>query len=357
MSGDTYPKLRLASVQAAPVFLNREATIEKVARMTAEAKQNGADLVVFPESYIPTYPVWCLLLAPIDQHELFERLFANSVMVPSPAFSSLQEIARSNQIFLSVGVTEKEDYSMGAMWNTNILLDRDGNLLNKHRKLKPTWAEKLVWADGDGSSLKVSDTEIGRIGCLICGENTNTLARYSLVAQGEQIHLATYPPCWPTKRPKEGAAATAGGGYNAGEITRMRAGAHCFEGKLFTAASSGVLDQDAIDQICFYDERLRPMLESVFPAASMIVGPDSNVVPGGGPLIEEGIVYADIDIAIETHLKGIHDIVGSYQRLDVFQVFVNQTPQSPATFYTNDRMKMTPASSFVSDEPVEDVEE
>lgn len=351
MSGDSYPKLRLASVQAAPVFLDREATIEKVARLTAEAKENGADLVVFPESFIPTYPVWCLLMAPIDQHPFFERLFQNSVMVPSPAFSSLQEIARSNQIFLSVGVTEKSDYSMGAMWNTNILLDRNGNLLNKHRKIKPTWAEKLVWADGDGSTLKINDTEVGKVGCLICGENTNTLARYSLVSQGEQVHIATYPPCWPIKR----GGSAKGGGYNTADITRIRAAAHCFEGKLFTAAASGVLDQDAIDQLCENHEDLRPFLENVTPAASMIVGPDGQVV--AGPITEEGIVYADIDIATETYLKGVHDIVGSYQRLDIFQVYVNQSVQAPATFYTNDRMTMSPAVPAVAENLSDDSEE
>ncbi|MDR0514748.1 MAG: carbon-nitrogen hydrolase family protein [Coriobacteriaceae bacterium] len=346
MSGDTYPKARVASVQAAPVFLDREATIEKVARLTAEAKQGGADLVVFPESFIPTYPVWCLLLAPIDQHPFFQRLFENSVMVPSPAFSSLQEIARANDLFLSIGVTEKSDYSLGAMWNTNILIDPEGNLVNKHRKIVPTWAEKLVWASGDGSSLRVDDTAIGRIGALICGENTNTLARYSLVSQGEQIHIATYPPCWPIKRGMN----STGGGYNTADITRIRAAAHCFEGKLFTIASSGVLAQDAIDQLCEGHEDLRPFLENVTPAASMIVGPDGQLV--AGPITEEGIVYADIDITTEIHLKGVHDIVGSYQRFDIFQVYINRSVQAPAAFYTNERIAMAPSAPGKENLPV-----
>ncbi|MDR2197535.1 MAG: carbon-nitrogen hydrolase family protein [Coriobacteriales bacterium] len=339
MSKDTYPNVRLAAVQAAPVFLDREATIEKLAHLAAEAAARGADLVVFPESFVPAYPVWCLVHAPIDQHSFFQRLFENSVMLGSPAYHRLQEIARANNIFLSVGITEKSDYSLGAMWNTNLLFDREGNLLNRHRKIVPTWAEKLVWSFGDGSSLKVSDTEIGRIGALICGENTNTLARYSLLAQGEQINISTYPPCWPIKR-----TGGKGGGYNMADVIRIRAASHSFEGKLFNVASSGVLDEDAIEQISAGDAEIRSFLENVAPPASMIVGPEGT--PVAEPLVrEEGIVYADVDISSQIHLKGVHDIVGSYQRFDIFQVFVNQTPQEPARFYTNEKPARTPARS------------
>lgn len=178
--GDTLPKLRAAAVQAAPVFLNRDATVQKVARLTKEAKDNGADLVVFPESFIPTFPLWCLFLPPVDQHPFYKRLFENAVTVPGPAFHELQKIARDNSIFLSVGICEKSTSNFGTMWNTTLLFDREGNMIGHHRKLLPTWGEKLVWSFGDGSSLNIHDTEIGRIGSLICGENSNTLARYNI---------------------------------------------------------------------------------------------------------------------------------------------------------------------------------
>ena len=162
--GDTLPKLRAAAVQAAPVFLNRDATVQKVARLTKEAKDNGADLVVFPESFIPTFPLWCLFLPPVDQHPFYKRLFENAVTVPGPAFNELQKIARDNSIFLSVGICEKSTTNFGTMWNTTLLFDREGNMIGHHRKLLPTWGEKLVWSFGDGSSLNIHDTEIGRIG-------------------------------------------------------------------------------------------------------------------------------------------------------------------------------------------------
>lgn len=331
MPGDKYPVLRVATVQAAPVFLDRDATIDKMEGLVKQAKSLGADLVVLPESFIPTYPVWCLIFAPIDQHGFFKRLFENSVLTPSPAYKKIGEIARNNSIFLSVGVTEKSLHSMGAMWNTNLLFDREGKLLNKHRKIVPTWAEKLVWSNGDGSSLKVCDTEIGRIGALICGENTNTLARYSLVAQGEQIHISTYPPCWPIIRTSKH-----GGGYNIAEINKTRAASHAFEGKLFNIVSSGVLDEDAINQMSQGDSEIRSFLENVSKPSSMIVGPDGEFVVE--PIVgDEGIIIADLDIGIQIPLKGVHDIVGSYQRFDIFQLSVNQTPSSliPARFYTN----------------------
>ena len=326
MSGDKYPKFRAAAVQAAPVFLNREATIDKVETLLAEATANGAKLVVFPESFIPCFPVWCLVQAPIDQHPLFTRLYENALDVKSDAFRKLASLAKKYNAFLSIGVTEKSDYSMGAMWNTNLLFDSNGNLVGKHRKIMPTWAEKLVHNFGDGSSLIVHETEIGKLGVLICGENTNTLARYSMVALGEQVHISTYPPCWPTMR-----KSTISGGYNMKDVIHVRAASHAFEGKVFNIASSGVLDEDAINQVAGDDETLREFLKNACPAATMIVGPDGEYA--SEPLVgEEGIVYADIDINREIALKGVHDIVGSYQRLDIFQLHVNRTRLKPAYF-------------------------
>lgn len=201
MPGDVYPKFRAAAVQAAPVFLDRDATIDKLGTLVEKAAAAGAELIVFGESFIPAFPVWNLIYAPMDQHGFFRRLFDNAVQVPGPHTKRLSEIAKRHRVVLSVGVTEKSAISMGALWNTNLLFDRDGTLLNRHRKLVPTWAEKLTWANGDAAYLRPEETDIGRIGTLICGENTNTLARFALLAQGEQVHIATYPPAWPFHRP------------------------------------------------------------------------------------------------------------------------------------------------------------
>ncbi|HZB84681.1 MAG TPA: carbon-nitrogen hydrolase family protein [Rubrobacteraceae bacterium] len=322
MPADTYPKFHAAAVQAAPVFLDRDATIEKTEQLVKQAANRGADFVVFSESFIPAFPVWNLIHPPIDQHDFTRRLFDNAMTMPSPQFDKLAQIARSNGVFLSVGITEKGNVSMGAMWNTNLLFDRQGRLLNRHRKLVPTWAEKLTWANGDASQLSVVDTEIGRLGTLICGENTNTLARFALLAQGEQVHVSTYPPVWPFQRPDTEDA------YDLTEAVRLRAAAHSFEGKIFNIVSSGLLDEDAINQLAQGDADKESILRSQPSPVSLFVGPTGNVI--GEPLIgAEGIVEAEIDVGKSIIPKQAHDIIGYYNRFDIFQLKMDKRPQLP----------------------------
>lgn len=322
MPGDLYPKFRAVAVQAASVFLNREATIEKMEGLVQQAAAKGADLVVFSESFIPAFPVWNIVYAPIDQHPFYRRLFENAVSLNSKAFQKIAHIAKSNKVFLSVGITEKNDISMGAMWNTQLLFDRDGKLLHRHRKLVPTWAEKLTWANGDASQLHPVDTEIGRIGTLICGENTNTLARFALLAQGEQVHISTYPPLWPFQRPEKGKY------YNLTNAITIRAAAHAFEGKVFNIVSSGVLDDDAIEQIAQGDESIESVLRNAPEPVSLIVGPTGEVI--SEILVgKEGMVEAEIDISESIILKQAHDIIGYYNRFDIFKLHVNKKPQVP----------------------------
>jgi nitrilase len=353
MPGDKYPKFRACAVQAAPVFLDRDATIDKIATLVPEAKEKGADLVVFPESYIPTFPVWTIILAPIDQHEFYKRLFENAVVVPSPQTRKLGEIARRNEVFLSVGVTEKSDYSMGAMWCTQLLFDRTGKLINHHRKLVPTWAESLAWTPGDASDMRPVNTEIGKLGTLICGENTNTLARFALLAQGEQVHIACYPPAWPFRR--AASKSGQGGSYDMKEINRMRSTAHAFEGKVFVIASASVLDEDAINQMTEGNPENRTLLENAAKPASMIIGPTGDVL--SDPVVGvEGMTLADIDISQSIQLKEAHDIIGRYNRFDVFQLHVNQTRIKPVRLYTTDSCyeERTPSPCDYYEENLED---
>lgn len=318
--GDTFPRFRAAAVQAAPVFLDRQATVDRIESYAAEAARNGADLVVFSESYLPAFPLWNLVVPPVDQHELFRVLYEQAVPVPGPTTERLAGIARHHGVHLSVGVTERSAVSMGGLYNTNLLFDRAGRLVNRHRKLVPTWAEKLTWANGDASDLRPVDTDLGRLGVLICGENTNTLARYALLAQGEQIHIATYPPAWPFQRPDVAHR------YDLARAVEIRSAAHAFEGKVFNIVASGRLDQDAVDHVARLAPDAKDILESAPPPASMILHPTGEVC--AGPLVgEEGIVYADIDVAESIVPKQAHDIVGYYQRPDIFRFEVDQRPQ------------------------------
>lgn len=325
MSGDRYPTLRVAAVQAAPVFLDREATLTKLEGLVADAAGQGADLVVFGEAFLPAFPIWNGVLAPVDQHPYFERLFRGAIAVPGPECDRLAGLARRHGLMLSVGVNEKTAAGLGTLWNSNLVFDQDGRLVNHRRKLVPTWYERLTWAAGDGADLDVVDLRGSRVGALICGENTNTLARFALLAQGEHVHLATYPPAWPFER--EPAR-----DYDLTDAIRIRSVAHSFEGKVFTVVAATALDDDAVTQVAGDDAEVRRLLTGASAPVSMVVGPRGEVV--AGPLVrDEGILVADIDVADAIRPKQIHDIVGTYNRFDVFTLSVNRRRLQPAYLY------------------------
>ncbi len=336
-SGDSFPRFRAAAVQSAPVFLDREATLDKLEDLVEEAAKGGAQLVVLSESFVPAFPIWNLVLPPMDQHKFFRALYENALEVPGPHADRIGTVARRHGVFLSVGITERSPISMGAMYNTNLIFDPDGRLLNRHRKLVPTWAEKLTWANGDASHLRPVETEIGRIGTLICGENTNTLARYALLAQGEQVHLASYPPAWPFRR--TGSMRN----YDLGRAIEIRSAAHAFEGKVFNVVASGVLDDAAVDAVAEGDSRVEEALRSAPQPTSMIVHPTGELC--SEPLVGgEGIVYADIDIAESIEPKQAHDIIGYYQRFDLFSLTLDQRPQRPIELITGPAPAPVPAA-------------
>lgn len=323
MKADNYPHPTVAAVQAAPMYFDRDGCIAKVRKYTAEAKENGADLVVFSESFIPGFPSWVHLLPPLDQRGLYEKFTASAIDVPSPAFYELQQIARDNAVFLSVGITEKSvEKSIGVLWNTNLLFDRSGNLIARHRKLMPTWGEKLMWSLGDGSTLNVHDTELGRIGALICGENTNPLAKYALISQGEQIHISTYPACFPISRhPEKGSPYL--------DTLKTRACAMSYEGKVFTIVSAQALDEQGYEVLSNGDPELRDLLDRATYGGSFIVAPSGIICSDVLTDNKEGIVYAECDLSTEIAEKAVHDVSGSYQRDDVFRFSINKERLDP----------------------------
>jgi nitrilase/aliphatic nitrilase len=321
MTADTFPRLRAAAVHAAPAFLDRDATLDKIDSLTAAAVARGAELVVFGESFLPGFPVWTNVLPPVDQTPFFLRLFSNAITVPGPEHDHLAALARRYRATLSIGVSEKSSTSMGSMWNANLVFSANGELINHRRKLVPTWAERLAWGYGDAAQLSPFAAGDLRLGVLICGENTNTLARFALLSQGEQIHIATYPPVWPFSRELSQ-------DYDLAEAIRMRTAAHSFEGKVFSIVAATTLDQVAVDQIAAVDERARGLLTSSAQAVSMVLGPSGELLAGpvtGG----DQLLVADIDVNESISLKQIHDIVGVYQRFDLFSLTMDQSRPQP----------------------------
>jgi len=317
-----FPKFKAAAVQTSPVFLNVEKTIEKAISFIKEASNNGAQLIAFPEVFVAGYPYWNWVMTPVQGSKWYEQLYKNSVAITDESMKPLFQAAKDFNMHIVIGINERGD-SYGEIYNTNLIIDNTGTLIGKHRKLVPTWAEKLTWSSGDGSSLKVYKTEIGPIGTLACGENTNTLARFTLLLQGELIHIANYISL-PVAPPD----------YNMAEAIKIRAAAHSFEGKLFTVVSCSTISKEIMDVLKPDVPNIEELLTRKSSAFSGIIGPNGAVV--GEPLIDdEGIVYADIDLEKCIQPKQMHDILGHYNRFDIFDLRVNTAPTRKITFIDN----------------------
>lgn len=321
------PKIRVAAVQATPVFLETEESIDKLEGLVAEAAGNGAKLVVFGESFLPGFPTWAGVLPPIDQHDLHRRLVEQAMVVPGETCKRLGEIARSNDVLLSVGINERSAHSLGQLFNSNLIFDENGELINHRRKLVATYYERLTWSHGDAHDLKPVELGGLNLGMLICGENTNTLARYALLAQGERLHISTYPATWPFD------SSPARTDYNLTESIRIRSAAHCFEGKVFNIVAATALGDDAIDATTQGDAAMTAKLRSSRPI-SLILDPAGEIM--AGPVDgNEGILYADIDLSEEIIPKKAQDIVGTYNRFDIFKLTMDQTRHQPITVVTD----------------------
>ncbi len=317
-----FKKFKAATVQTSPVFLNVEKTIEKAIAYIKEASQNGAQLIAFPEVFVAGYPYWNWIMTPVQGSQWYEKLYKCAVKTEDKLIQPLFKAAKDYNIHIVIGINERGD-SYGEIYNTNLIIDNHGIIIGKHRKLVPTWAEKLTWTSGDGSSLKVYDTEIGPVGTLACGENTNTLARFTLLSQGELIHIANYISL-PVAPPD----------YNMAEAIKIRAAAHSFEGKLFTIVSCSTISKEIMEALKEDVPNVEELLTRKNSAFSGFIGPNGAVI--GEPLIdEEGIIYADIDLEKCIQPKQMHDILGHYNRFDIFDLRVNTAPTRKITFINN----------------------
>ncbi|KAF7561204.1 hypothetical protein G7046_g2938 [Stylonectria norvegica] len=347
--------IRIAACHVAPVFLSAKETTRKAISLIQQASKQKANLVIFPETYISAFPVWSALRPPTDNHDFFQRMTVESIYADGEEIQAIRETAREWNIMVSIGFSEKVRFSSATLYNSNIFISSLGEVLIHHRKLMPTFFEKLTWSPGDGHGLRVAETPFGKIGNLICGENTNPLARYSLMAQGEQIHISTWPAVWPTRMPtpaktseshgSEASAVAPKANYDNVAANRTRAAAHCFEAKCFGVLCSGILGDDAIEEVASGSSHLAQVLEQSPRGATMFLDPTGTQIPGfiideetqevkqmDFLQADEGILYADVNVADCIEGKQYHDVVGGYQRLDVFDLKVDRTRRCPATF-------------------------
>lgn len=306
--GDAAPRARVAVVQAAPCLFDREATVEKACRLIREAAGNGAQVIVFPEAFIPAYPRGFSFGVVVGSRKaegraLFERYWANAVEVPSAATERLGEAARAAGAYVVMGVIERETRgTKGTLYCTVLYFGPDGALLGKHRKLKPTAAERLIWGEGDGRALTTVETPFGRMGGLICWENYMPLARTAMYEKGVELYVA------PTADSRDAWQAT---------LRHI-----ALEGRCFVLGCNQFVTKSMHPQDLPCIEELAGQPEMMCRGGSAIVSPLGDVI--AGPLWdEEGILHADLDMGEVVRARFDFDVTGHYARPDVFKLLVS----------------------------------
>jgi nitrilase len=305
---NTSAPFKVAAVQATPVFLDREATIDKACELIVAAGSEGARLIVFPEAFIPSYPDWVWVIPSGEEgvlNELYAELLTNSVTIPGDATDRLCRAAKLANAYVVMGMNERNVEASGAsLYNTLLYIDAQGEILGKHRKLVPTGGERLVWAQGDGSTLQVYDTPLGKLGGLICWENYMPLARYTMYAWGTQIYVAA---TWDRGQPW---------------LSTLRHIAK--EGRVYVIGCCIAMRKDDIP------DRYSAMKQKFYAEAdewinigdSAIVNPEGEFIAGPVRKQEE-ILYAEIDPRMMQGPKWMLDVAGHYARPDVFQLTVH----------------------------------
>ena len=300
--GDVYPRFKAAAVQAAAVFLDREGSVEKACSLIESASEKGADLVVLPEVFIPGGPYWAWYMDMRQGLKFSAELYSNSVDVPSESTDKIAETAKKCGAYVVIGINERENKSI---YNTLLFFDREGRMFGKHRKLKPTGAEKLVWGEGDGSTHRVYETELGRMGGLICGEHTQALPGYTLAAMGEQVHIASW----------------VGFAVADTSLTEICSRYHAIAYNTFVISSQSVVDASI-------SKRLGIDLKPGGSWTAIIEAGTGRIMAGPLRSDEEGIVYADIDLNEARRHYFMHETTGHYWPKQ-FQVYFDAREVKP----------------------------
>ena len=303
-------KLKVAIVQAAPVFMNLAASLDLAVKLIGEAESKGAKLVVFGETWLPGYPAWldyCPAAALWNHQptkEVYAELRRNSLSLDSNETQRLAKAAADHQVVLVIGVNERVDRGPGngTLYNSLLTFDSDGGLVNHHRKLIPTYTERLLWGQGDGSGLKAVDTSVGRVGGLICWEHWMPLARQVLHNSGEQIHVAV----WPTVH----------------EMHQIASRHYAFEGRCFVLAAGLLMKvRDLPTQLPAVSDLSDKPEQLLLRGGSAIIGPDGSYI--AEPVFdEERILVADVDLDSIDKEQMTLDVSGHYQRSDLFDLRV-----------------------------------
>ena len=308
-----HPKFRAAAVQAAPVYLDLDASIDQAIKLIAEAARNDAKLIAFPETWLPGYPWFIWLDSPAWGMQFVQRYHDNSLVYGTPQAERIAQAAKDHNITVVMGHSEKQG---GSLYIAQWIIDENGETVAQRRKLKPTHVERTVFGEGDGSDLSVWDTSLGRVGALCCWEHLQPLSKYAMYAQNEQVHIAS----WPSFSLYRGNAHALGA-----EVNNAASQIYAVEGQCFVIAPCATVSQDMVDMLCGEDETKRKLL-LVGGGGARIYAPDGALMHEPLPETEEGLVYADLDLGMISLAKAAGDPAGHYSRPDVTRLLLNKTP-------------------------------
>ncbi|MBI2485950.1 MAG: carbon-nitrogen hydrolase family protein [Deltaproteobacteria bacterium] len=323
-------KVKVAVVQAAPVFMDKQKTIEKACKLIKEAGRNKAELIAFSEAFIPVYPAYYTVGYETPSQEWRDYMISlqdNSVVIPSEDTEILGKAAKEAGAYVVMGCNELDDRQGSCtVYNTLLFIGKDGGVLGRHRKLKPTFTERIYWGQGDASDIKVFDTDIGRIGGLVCWENHMTLVRAAMIHRGEEFHIAVWPGNWKGGETKLLQADTSPGGALCNLQSLIRV--HAFEAGAFVLSACGYLTPEDFPQ------RWHHIRDGNHINYDWALGGSSIVNPAGRYLAEpnfekDAILYAECHANQIKAVKAVFDSLGHYSRWDVAQLRVRREDWNP----------------------------